>query len=79
MKRCYHCKRRILMWQKRLLRSRHEKYVYEHNNCGTAYDAGYALGKERGIAEGKEQGGALESLARHMEPVTDAMRKVGLI
>lgn len=69
MKRCYHCKRRILMWQRKRLWFKHPgPSVYLHDNCDTAYDAGYALGKERGIKEGKEQGGALESLAEAVKP-----------
>jgi hypothetical protein len=64
MRRCYHCKQRILPWQKkRLWFIEFKRAVYEHDNCRTAYDAGYALGKERGIKEGRE----------------DAMRKGDLI
>jgi|GEM_PF-5698174 len=49
MKRCYHCKRRILIWQKRRLWFRKPgPSVYLHDNCDTVYDEGYALGKEEG-------------------------------
>jgi hypothetical protein len=82
-KECCHCNRRIWFWQKsRSWYMIHGKHVWRHSICRVIYEDGYALGKERGRKQrsnAKDPMTVTEAVTKHVKPVTDAMRKVGLI
>lgn len=82
-KKCCHCNHRIWFWQRSSCWYRISgKNIWRHLICRSTYEEGYALGKERGRKQGSSITDPItvpEAISKHVKPVTDAMRKVGLI
>ena len=82
-KKCCHCNRQIWFWQKSVSWYMIDsKYVWRHSICRSIYEEGYMLSKQRGRKQGpsaREPMSLSEGISKHVKPVTDAMRKVGLI